>query len=379
MITDRLIDQAYSDLQSSCGGIREDYFGLLYLERELRVHRDRAVNQVAFGGNDYGFDGFHFDEQRRNLYLFQFKYSENHGQFKGSLQRLIDEGLDRIFLSPNQDDAKNQLLLQLRSCLIENRAIIDQVCVRFVFTGDPEEAERSKVLDKLREDLENKKFLVDQFFGDRKVGFVVEFRSSSGKVGVVRDPRQTTSFDVPIDNAVTVGGPDGQKLHLGFIRLADLHRMHRELGQRFFDSNIRYGLGDGEAVNRAISGALKQIILDQTESPSVFAFNHNGITLFAEKAEILDGVCRLRGPRLLNGAQTVTTVAGFRDKNKDNPKLEAATQSGSKRRLPESMRQFAPCMRCESLSLRRLVSGTGEGLLCQDRPPLWEAKTLFNQ
>jgi len=76
-------------------------------------------------------------------------------------------------------------------------------------------------------------------------------------------------------------------------------------------------------VNRAISNALKQIILDQTESPEVFAFNHNGITLYAEKVDKLDDLCRLRAPRLLNGAQTVTTVAGFREKNKDNPKLEA--------------------------------------------------------
>ena len=322
MINDRLIDQAHSDLRSTCGGVREDYFGLLYLEQEHNVPREKAVNQIAFGGNDYGFDGFHFDEQRRNLYLFQFKYSDSHSQFKGSLQRLIEDGAERIFLSPNKDDAKNQVLLQLRSCLIENRAMIDQICFRFVFTGDPEEAERSKVLDKLREDLENKKYLVDQFFGERKVGFVVEFRSSSGRVGVVRDPRQTTTFDVPLTDLVVVDGPAGQKMHIGFIRLVDLNRMHRDLGQRFFDSNIRYGLGEGEAVNRAISNTLKQIVLDQTEPPGVFVFNHNGITLYAERVEILDGLCRLRAPRLLNGAQTVTTVAGFREKNKDNPKLE---------------------------------------------------------
>ena len=179
------------------------------------------------------------------------------------------------------------------------------------------------MLDKLREDLENKKYLVDQFFGERKVGFIVEFRSSSGRVGVVRDPRQTTTFDVPLKDLLVADGPAGQKMHIGFIRLADLNRMHRDLGQRFFDSNIRYGLGEGEAVNRAISNALKQIILDQTESPEVFAFNHNGITLYAEKVDKLDDLCRLRAPRLLNGAQTVTTVAGFREKNKDNPKLEA--------------------------------------------------------
>jgi hypothetical protein len=327
VINDRLIDQAYSDLHGSCGGVREDYFGLLYLEQEHKIPRERAVNQVAFGGHDYGFDGFHFDERRRNLYLFQFKYSEAHSQFKGSLQRLIDGGIDRIFSSPNKDDAKNQMLLQLRACLIENRALIDQICSRFVFTGDPEEAERSKALEKLREDLENKKYLVDQFFGDRKVGFVVEFRSSSGRVGVVRDPRQTTRFDVPLSDLVEVGGPGGERMYIGFIRLADLNHMHRELEQRFFDSNIRYGLGEGEAVNRAISGALRQIILDQSEAPGVFAFNHNGITLFAEKVELFDGRCRLTAPRLLNGAQTVTTTAGFLEKNKENPRLAAGKEA----------------------------------------------------
>ena len=74
--------------------------------------------------------------------------------------------------------------------------------------------------------------------------------------------------------------------------------------------------------NRAISAALKKIVLDKTEQPSVFAFDHNGITLYAECVEPLNGYCRLTAPRLLNGAQTVTTVNEFRKKNKDNPKLE---------------------------------------------------------
>lgn len=49
MITDRQIDQAYSDFHGVCGGVCEDYFGLLYLEREYEVPRERSVNYVAFG------------------------------------------------------------------------------------------------------------------------------------------------------------------------------------------------------------------------------------------------------------------------------------------------------------------------------------------
>ncbi|HRJ59402.1 MAG TPA: AIPR family protein [Anaerolineales bacterium] len=321
MITDRQIDQAFSDLRSVCGGVREDYFGLIYLEKEHGVPREKALNQIAFGGNDYGLDGFHFDEQRRNLYLFQFKYSSSHTLFKDTLLRLIDSGMQRIFVEPNRDDHKNQVLVQLRSCLLENRSVIDQICFRFVFTGDAGEAERSTVLDKLREDLENKKYLVDQFFGERKVGFVVEYRSSSGRVGSVSSPSARTSFAIPLTELVQTESAGGHKMHIGFIRLMDLNRIHKNLGPRFFDNNIRYGLGESEAVNRAISNALKQIILDQTEDPSVFSFNHNGVTLFAERVTKQDDGYQLTAPRLLNGAQTVTTLAGFLEKNKDNPKF----------------------------------------------------------
>lgn len=321
MIHNRHIDQVFSDLRSTCGGVREDYFGLLYLEQEHKVRREHAVNQIAFGGNDYGVDGFHFDPEKRNLYLYQFKYSESHALFKDTLLRLIDSGMQRIFIEPNKDDFKNQVLLQLRSCLLDNRAIIDQICFRFVFTGDAGEAERSTVLDKLREDLENKRYLVEQFFDERKVGFVVEFRSANGRVGGIRNIRLKTSFRVPLTELVEMDGPANQKMHIGFIRLTDLHQMHKDLGPRFFDSNIRYGLGESEAVNRAISNALKQIILDQTEHPSTFTFNHNGVTLFAENVVECDDGFQLTTPRLLNGAQTVTTLAGFLEKNKDNPKL----------------------------------------------------------
>ena len=42
-ITNQMIDQAYSDLKATCGGVRNDYFALIYLEREFRVERADAV------------------------------------------------------------------------------------------------------------------------------------------------------------------------------------------------------------------------------------------------------------------------------------------------------------------------------------------------
>lgn len=320
-ITDRALDQAFSDLRKSCGGVRNDYFGLLYLEEEFGVEREKAITQIAFGGNDYGFDGFHFDRDKRNLYLFQFKYSEAPTQFKPSFTRIIDAGMEQLFGATGQDQQQNQLLQQLKSCLVENEAVIDRVCIHFVFTGDPAEAERSQVLDKLREDLENKKYLVDQRFG-RPVTLVIEFRSArTRKVGSTTHARKTHSYSIKFNETIQREGPCGERMTIGWVRLVDLHAMYREMGQRFFERNIRAALPEDQAVNRSVQQSLKRIVLDAKEDPRVFAFNHNGVTLSAEALSDIDGQKRVIEPRLLNGAQTVTTVDRFLKANEGNARL----------------------------------------------------------
>jgi hypothetical protein len=321
-ITDRAIDQAFSDLKKSCGGVRNDYFGLIYLEQEFGIERELAIPRVAFGGNDYGIDGFHFDGEKRNLYLLQFKCSDAHAQFKQSFVRLTEAGMERIFNATSQDQAQNQLLQQIKSCLLENEAVIERVYIHFVFTGDPAEAERSQVLDKLREDLENKKYLIDQRFG-RPVTMVIEFRSArTRKVGSMAHLRKTHTYPIKLDNTVTRPGPNGQTMTVGFIKVVDLQTMYREMGERFFERNIRAALSEDEPVNRSISQSIKRIVLDGKEDPRVFAFNHNGVTLHASAlSETGDDLLKITEPRLLNGAQTVTTFGRFLKANEGNKLL----------------------------------------------------------
>jgi hypothetical protein len=319
-ITDREIDQAFSDLKGTCGGVRNDYFGVLYLEEEFDLPRDRVVTQVAFGNNDYGIDGFHFDPERRNLYLFQFKWSESHGGFKDSYHRLIEAGMERIFGAAGQDQHANDLLGQLKGCMLENEAVVDRVYFQFVFNGDPAEADRSQVLDKLREDLENKKYLIDARFG-RPITLVVEYRSPRKGRGGVKVGRKTHAYPITLEETLRHAGPDGEEMTVGFIRLDDLQAMHREMGQRFFERNIRAALPDTEAVNRSLGRSLKRILLEQQEDPAGFAFNHNGVTLAAEALRSAGDGYTITEPRLLNGAQTVTTYSRFLEANSGHPAL----------------------------------------------------------
>jgi hypothetical protein len=97
--------------------------------------------------------------------------------------------------------------------------------------------------------------------------------------------------------------------------------MHQEMGSRFFNRNIRFGLSAEKSPNRALRRALGRIVLQEEDPPSVFTFNHNGVALSAEHLEFEDGTCTITEPRVLNGAQTVTSLAKFMEENQDNPAL----------------------------------------------------------
>src|SRR4029078_1011814 len=129
-------------------------------------------------------------------------------------------GMEAIFFSAGKVGAKDAFLRQLHSVLNENRSIIQQVVFRFVFKGDPEEAEKSQILAKYREELENKKYLVDQFFNGRDVGLVVAFRSATGRGGAFQAATHSSTFDVHLENPLEVQTSAGERMHLGLMRLA---------------------------------------------------------------------------------------------------------------------------------------------------------------
>jgi hypothetical protein len=317
-ISDREIDNAFAALSKTHGGTRKNYFGLVYLEKEFDLPRSVAANQVSFKGNEYGVDGFHVDTAKRNLYLYQFRQSASYNLFKSTLQKLVDGGIERVFSGGRLDSTADPMLRQLRSRLMENQAVIDRVCIHFVFEGDPAEAERSQALDKLREDLENKKYLIDQFFG-REVTLIIEFRSGkTKKAGAVAYVSKTHSYPLELTDTISMLGPDNELLTVGFVRIMELYAMFKEMGSRFFDRNIRGALPEDEVVNRSLTRAFRRIVLEGKDLPAVFPFNHNGVALSAEVLEENDGHLRIVEPRILNGVQTLITLERFLNMSSDH-------------------------------------------------------------
>ena len=310
------LDQIHSDFFDRYGGCKEDYFACMYLARKFRCSVPDVAHRIAFGGKDYGLDAYFIEPDAKNLYLYQFKWSENHNLFKDSLDRLAKDGMNRIFGNSLADSEANELLNTLRAELHEYRSAIKHVEIHFVYKGDLDAAEESAGLRSRRENLENKVPLVHSFFSDPDIDLSVHFVSD------VRKPqarKPVESYKITFSKHVSVETQDDHKLmYVGFLPLMDLHRIYKTLGERFLDRNIRFGLSIDNAPNTKIREALAEIVLKQKASPDVFAFNHNGVTLAAEQVTFEDGHAIIKVPRLLNGAQTVTSVDRFLTDNESN-------------------------------------------------------------
>lgn len=326
-VTGAKIAAAYKELKDKYGGSQNDYFGLVYLEEELNLTRDEAVDQVAYGAHDSGIDGFHFDVRKRTLHLFAFRHQRGHDNFRDAYDALLNGGLEQVFGSGSATDP---LIRRLRKRLSEEKGGMDRVRFQFVFLGDPAEAERSTVLEKLREDLENKQYLINNYFGGRRVTMVVQYRSVTGRTSEAREHR-THRFEVEVDEVLQARGPDHEAMHVGFMRLWDLYQMHKEMGDRFFERNIRYGMPDTSPANRAMDKAFKNMLIDGSVDASRFLFDHNGVTFSCERfARTGSGMIEILEPRLLNGAQTITTISRFLAKHEDD---------GDLRRMKDRLKQ----------------------------------------
>lgn len=311
------LEELFSELQPRHGGAKEDYFALLYLRRKFNVRPEEVAHQVAFGNTDYGVDAYYLDRPAKNLYLYQFKWSESHNLFKESMDRLISSGFPLIFGDSLGSRNQNDYLRFLKADLDEHREIIDRVYVHFVFKGDLDAAERSEGLAQRREDLENKIHLVHSFFGGRSVDLQVDFVSDRRLAPPSAD-KQVHKLPFSGDRVLS---HENRALFIGLVPLLDLHRIHKSLGQKFFDRNIRSALSPENAPNRKLREAFIRMLLKEELSPEVFTFNHNGVTLAAERVVLEDGKLVLHVPRLLNGAQTLSTFREFLEKNDGHPNL----------------------------------------------------------
>lgn len=119
-------------------------------------------------------------------------------------------------------------------------------------------------------------------------------------------------------NPLKVQKQDQSRVLYGVCNLSDLVELYRGRGDELFSKNVRYYLRSKKNTVKGPAGkmreTLKQICLSSENplEPEIFAFYHNGATLFASEIEPIEGGIKVRNPYVLNGCQTIKNAYLFR-------------------------------------------------------------------
>jgi AIPR protein len=297
------VELAHNSLRQKYGSVRNDYYGLIFIEKVLGVTRERALSQNAFGSGDKGIDGFHFDEENGTFYIFQFKASKDVAQIHTAMKKMAEIGLPEVFKNTPSPDHQ-PILDSIKESLLTSKEQVERVRVEFVFRGDAEEVMNGAAYDALQEEIENNSWRFEELIGNA-IPIEVNVLSFDG----LRPEAISEKYPIRIRNNTKIRTIDGIDMYVGFVPIVDILTMHNALGSRFFERNVRFGLGSEGHVNRSLARAFRNMFLNDDVDVSAFAVNHNGITLSGQalKFEIDPPVIMV--PRLLNGAQTISTLA----------------------------------------------------------------------
>jgi hypothetical protein len=317
VITKKQLEDAYEKYKGKYAGNKYDYFAPLYIARKLNIPLENILGNCSYRNNDYGIDAYYINA--KNLYLYQFKWPEDPHKFGEDYKRLIEHGVERIFGDPYVDPQPNELILNLKRDINEYRHEIKDVYICFVYNGDAGKAEEDPFLTNLKEDLKAKKYILVEYF-EREIN--LEIRYFSNKDDTKKIDSDFQNQKIHKYNNISFKSPSKKEtkngiLYLGFINLYDLYNMYCDMRNRFFERNIRFGLDESTSPNQAIKKSFREIFSEKID-PENFTFHHNGVTIFAEKFELQNpsdnNLANIIEPRILNGAQTITTLFHYVDK-----------------------------------------------------------------
>lgn len=333
-ITQRQLDASRRNHRNAIGDEPDRHFAVLYLQREYACSTDEAIGHVAVEPSACGLTGFYLERHRRNLILLVSHWGDDPEALIGPFDTLVSTGMARIFaedaeagLSP-QDAVLDALLTggalpapdalvdAIRSELLEDREIVQQVIIQLVFNGNPVDLQDREAVAQLRADLDQHHATVERYFS-RPVRLASIFISERTRQRNAHIARPVPRLPLGLTQPVTVVGPQGETMLVGFARLADLGAMYRAIGPELLDRNVRAGLSEDASPNRSITDALRRMTVTGESDPRLFAFHHNGVTLAALECDATEDGVILTAPRLLNGAQTVTTYARFAEEHED--------------------------------------------------------------
>lgn len=263
-----------------------------------------AANSIVDGGDDNGIDAIYYDDSEAKLYLVQSKWIHNGiGEpDNGSVKKFIAGIHDLLSLNLDRFNKKITKRQDEISGFMSNPNL--QIIAVLAFTGNSELSDLSTrdfndLLDNVNDPSE-----------------MINWRSLNQGL-LHKSLTEDLNSPIAADIAVHYWGKVQEPKYAiyGQVNAAEIAKIWLDYKDRVVAKNLRSALGDTD-VNNEIRESLDKW-------PDLFWYYNNGITATASQVTKLPygggkndlGFFRCEGMHIVNGAQTVSTIGKFLEKN----------------------------------------------------------------
>ena len=263
-----------------------------------------AAASIIDGANDNGIDAIYFDESETKLYVVQAKWiHDGKGEpDNGSVKKFIAGIHDLLSLNLDRFNEKVTLRQDEISSTLSNAGL--QIVVILVPTGNADTSSHST------RDFED--LLCDVNDASEILSWLPLNQGLLHK-SLTEDLNSPITADIAVHYWGKVQEP--RYAIYGQVSASDLAKVWLTYKDRILAKNLRGALGDTE-VNTEIRESLEK-------SPELFWYFNNGVTATATHVEKLPlgggkhelGYFHCEGIHIVNGAQTVSTIGRFMEKN----------------------------------------------------------------
>jgi len=303
----------------------ENIVTTIHLMNTHLIDKDTALDQSSLGSSDYGIDGWYYDSNTCELFIYQSKLTDSKPLALRGLKDLTTAlmYLERIIVDKEVGKVPtNKSIYNLYIELAKNVNNLKKICFILITPLNPNDLLDAPEVNETENAIRGSEL----------------YKTLSAKSGRISLDIEEYNFDKaisPSNKKYTINKLDNSIiklrknsfLEITFIPINSLVQLYRQRGDILFHKNIRLSLYDyKDAKNRVVTPmqTTLDLICKGQLSPNIFPFYHVGITISAttNSAESVNEIS-LETPYVINGCQTITIADHFLRELENKKNVEA--------------------------------------------------------
>ncbi len=277
------------------------------------IDKDTALDQSSLRNSDFGIDGWYFDKNNNELFVYQSKLSDNKALVLKGLKDLItaNKYLENILINGEVTKIPhNKAIYNLFLELSQLNGPIKKISLVLISPLNPNDLLDSNEFMNTENIIRSSDLFAYIYEnGGTMLLDIAEYNFDKSTA------RQNKKYVInKLDNSV-ISLRNKSFLEITFIPIYSLVELYRQRGEILFHKNVRLSLYDyKDAKNRVVTpmeATLNQICSGKL-SPNIFPFYHVGITISATtNSSDSPSEIALETPYVINGCQTITIADHF--------------------------------------------------------------------